>query len=296
MRGTEKSGSSTGRAIATTQISGAMPSSATATRPCLTRAVRATVGSPAVRGAWRYQSSARVTTRYAPATNTTEGAGVNGPSLRFPGRLDGRHPAEHGQHQRPGADAEDVHRAVQHALAPAVTAGYADEDDDGEADHPGGHPAVQQQDGEGEGRAGARAAPPAGTAERDQVADDDADQDGQRPAGGTGRKERVVPGEGPVEAGAQDEPGRRDDRRGQRGPGQLLLGLVARHVGRGSGDGGEAARAVPGRRAVLSGGAHLAARSPCRPRDPEARSELPASLQQGVPPSPHAGHPARAQP
>ena len=243
MSGTEKSGSSTGRAIATTQISGAMPSSATATRPCLTRAVRATVGSPAVRGAWRYQSSARETTRYAPATNTTEEPckQSKSPASRAsrrtaPGRTR-RVPA-------PGADAEDVHRAVQHTLPPAMTTGYADEDDDREADHPGGHPAVQQQHGEGEGRAGARTAPPAGTAERHQVADDDTDQDRERPAGGAGRKKRVVPGERPVEARAQDERGRRDDRRGQRGPGHLLLGLVARHVGRGSGDGGEAARAV----------------------------------------------------
>jgi hypothetical protein len=48
-----------------------------------------------------------------------------------------------------GADAEDVHRAVQHALPPAVPPGYADQDDDGEADHAGGHPAVQQEDGRG---------------------------------------------------------------------------------------------------------------------------------------------------
>src|SRR5207253_2539346 len=81
--------------------------------------------------------------------------------------------------------------------------------DDGEADHPGGHPAVQQEHGEGEGGAGARAAPPAGAAERHQVADDDAGQHGQRPADGTGREECVVFAEGAVEAGAEDESGGR---------------------------------------------------------------------------------------
>ena len=75
----------------------------------------------------------------------------------------------------------------------------------------GGHPAVEQQDGEGEGGAGAGAAPPAVAAEGDQVADDDAGQHGQRPADGAGREERVAAGEGPVEAGAEDE--RRPPRR-----------------------------------------------------------------------------------
>ncbi len=62
MSGIANSGSSSGLATATTQTSGAMPSSATATRPCLTRAVRATVGRPA-RGVCRYHSRARVTAR-----------------------------------------------------------------------------------------------------------------------------------------------------------------------------------------------------------------------------------------
>lgn len=62
MRGMENRGSRIGLATPTTQTSGAIPSSATATRPCLTRAVRATVGSPG-RGACRYQSRTRVTVR-----------------------------------------------------------------------------------------------------------------------------------------------------------------------------------------------------------------------------------------
>ncbi len=63
MRGMAKSGSRSGSASATTQISGAMPSSATARSPCLTRAVRATVGTPPVRGVCTYQTSVRVTAR-----------------------------------------------------------------------------------------------------------------------------------------------------------------------------------------------------------------------------------------
>lgn len=63
MSGTANSGSSTGWLEATTQISGAMPSSAAATSACLSRAVRATVGSPAPRGASANHSTIRVTSR-----------------------------------------------------------------------------------------------------------------------------------------------------------------------------------------------------------------------------------------
>ncbi|MGX1250026.1 hypothetical protein RKD48_002537 [Streptomyces ambofaciens] len=53
------------------------------------------------------------------------------------------------------------------------------------------------------------------------MADDDAGQHGQGPADGAGREEGVSVAERPVETGAQDEGGGRDDGPGQRGPGQV---------------------------------------------------------------------------
>ncbi len=187
------------------------------------------------------------------------GGGVDRPTVRVPGLLDRRHPAEGAQHECTGGDAEDVHRAVQHALAPAVAAGYADQDDHGEADHPGGDPAVEQQDAEGEGGARAGAAPPAGAAEGDQVADDDAGQDGQRPADRAGREERVVAGERPEEAGAEDERGRGHHPCRQGGPAQMASGLAAGQSG--GRVGGQRYGVARVRRGVLSGGARLGART-----------------------------------
>lgn len=63
MSGTANSGSSTGWVLATTQISGAMPSRAAATSACRIRAVRATVGSPPPRGVSANHSRTRVTSR-----------------------------------------------------------------------------------------------------------------------------------------------------------------------------------------------------------------------------------------
>lgn len=63
MRGMANSGSRIGWATATTHSSGAMPSSATATRPCLTTAVRATVGILPPGGACRYHCRPRLTAR-----------------------------------------------------------------------------------------------------------------------------------------------------------------------------------------------------------------------------------------
>ncbi|CAM5499778.1 hypothetical protein SALBM217S_05430 [Streptomyces griseoloalbus] len=174
------------------------------------------------------------------------GTGVEGPGVGGGRRLDGRHGAERGQDERSGADAEQVDRAVQHALPPAAPAGYADQHDDGEADHAGRDPAVGEQHGEGEGRAGARAAPPAGAAQHHEVADDDAGEHRQRPADRAGREEGVPSGEGAQEAGAEDEAGRRDDRGGQRGPGRVPFGLR-----RGVGD------AVPAGRACRAGVARV---------------------------------------
>ena len=141
------------------------------------------------------------------------------------------------------------------ALPPAVPAGDADEDDDGEADHPGGHPAVQQQHGEGEGGAGAGAAPPAVAAEGDEMADDDAGEHGEGPADGAGREEGVLPGERPVEAGAQDERRRAATiSGGQRGPGQLPVGVVARQFGSRGPRGERAGAAGADARAPRAGG------------------------------------------
>ncbi len=163
------------------------------------------------------------------------GRRVHPPGGRVPGLLHGRHGAADTEQRRPRGDTEDVHRAMQHTVPPAAPAGYADQDDDGEADHAGRDPAVEQQDRQGEGGAGAGAAPPAGAAEHDQMADDDAGEHGQRPAGGAGREERVAAGERPVEAGAQHEGGGRDDRRGQRGPGQVPFAVGVRADGGGAG-------------------------------------------------------------
>lgn len=116
--------------------------------------------------------------------------GADPPVEGLPGLLDGRYVAEGEQDQRRRPDAEDVHGAVQGALAPAVPAGDADQDHDGEADEAGGHPAVQEQHREGEGGAGAGAAPPAVAAECDEMADDDAGEDRERPARGAVREER----------------------------------------------------------------------------------------------------------
>ncbi len=139
------------------------------------------------------------------------------PGVRRPGLPDAGDDAERGEAERRGADAEDVDGAVHHGLPPAVPAGGADEHDDGEADQDGGQPAVEEQDGEGEGRAGARAAPPAVAAEGDQVADDDAGQDRQRPADGASREERLTFAEGPDHTRDEREARHGDEGRGQRG-------------------------------------------------------------------------------
>ncbi len=104
---------------------------------------------------------------------------------------------------------------MQDTLPPAVPAGGADEDDDGEADQAGGHPAVQDQHGEGEGGAGARAAPPAVAAEGHEVADHDAGEDGEGPAGRPAGEQGVALAHGAVEAG-----GERDAREGHDDGGQ----------------------------------------------------------------------------
>ncbi len=139
------------------------------------------------------------------------------PGRRGPGVADAGDHAERGEAERRGADAEDVHGTVHHGLSPAVPAGGADQDDDGEADEGGGHPAVEQQDGEGQGGAGARAAPPAVPAEGDQMADDDAGEDRQRPAYGTAGEQRVTFAESDDDARGEREARHGDDGRGQRG-------------------------------------------------------------------------------
>ncbi len=125
------------------------------------------------------------------------------PGVGPPGVLDrGVVPAQR-EDQAGGADAEDVHAAVQQCLPPAVAPGGADQQHHGQADQDGGHPAVQQQYGEGQRGAGAGAAPPAVAAERDQVADDDAGQYGEGPAGRAAGEQRAPPGHHPGDARQQ---------------------------------------------------------------------------------------------
>ncbi len=149
--------------------------------------------------------------------------------------FDGRYDLEGGEAQRRGADPEDVHRAVQQGLSPAVPPRGADQQHDGDAHQDGGHPAVQQEDGEGQGRARARAAPPAVAAEGDQVAHDDTGQDRQGPADGAFREQ------GP--AGAE----RADHSRRERG---------ARHQHDGRGQRGHDEPAEPRRRSGAVGRFH----------------------------------------
>ncbi len=128
---------------------------------------------------------------------------VDAPVEWLPGRFDTLHLAERGKDQRRRADAQDVHRSVQQPLPPAVASGHTDEDDHDQADQARGHPAVEEQHGEGEGRAGTGAAPPAVAAERDQMADDYPGEHGERPAGAPVREEGVPPAHRPVETGRE---------------------------------------------------------------------------------------------
>lgn len=115
------------------------------------------------------------------------------------------------------------------------------------------------------------------------MADDDAGQYRQRPADRAGREEGVVAAERPVEAAAEDERGHPDDRRGQRGPGDVPFGFVTGRASatpcgepagtRGGGGYGEGwCGALPARAGALR-----------RTPRPEAGH-------------PRTGHPAQAQP
>lgn len=86
------------------------------------------------------------------------GGGGDAPLGGPPGIGDGGDGAEGGQDQARGSDADDVDGAVQHALAPAVAPGRADQDHHGEADQGGRQPAVEEEHGDGEG--GSEPVPP----------------------------------------------------------------------------------------------------------------------------------------
>ncbi len=138
------------------------------------------------------------------------GPGGRRPVVGLPRVLDrGVHPAQC-EGQSRGGDAEDVDGPVHERLPPAVPPRPADQHHDREADQQCGHPAVQQQHGEGQRRARTGAAPPAVPAHGDQMRHHTAGEDRERPSRGCrpGRACRpaTAPGRRPRPARAPRRP------------------------------------------------------------------------------------------
>ncbi|GAA3082631.1 hypothetical protein GCM10020254_28790 [Streptomyces goshikiensis] len=106
---------------------------------------------------------------------------------------------------------------MQQPEAPAVPARGADQGDHRQRDESGRDPSVEEEGAEGEGGSRSGAAPPAVPAEGDEVADDDAGEQRERPAHRPAGKEGLTVGQRDDDAGEEQCGGEAHDGVGQHG-------------------------------------------------------------------------------